>query len=91
MTKVSVFDPWVDDVPAAMVRHSSRDSVMQCGTVPPSRASQPSLRASVWAAGMAPAPASAHSLQEVAEASQRLHFNQAAGYDAYVKAAKASH
>ena len=64
---------------------------MQGGTVPPSQASQPSQRASAWAAGAAPAPAGAHSLREVAEALQRLHFNQAAGYDAHVKAAKAAH
>lgn len=91
MTKVSVSNPWVDGVPAATARHSSKDLVMQRGTVPPSRASQPSPRAGAWAAGLALAPAGAHSLQEVAEALQRLHFNQAAGYDTHVKAAKAAH
>lgn len=64
---------------------------MQHGPVPPNLALQPSLRAGAWAAGAAPAPAAAHSLKEVAEAFQRLHFNQAAGYDAHVKAAKAAY
>ena len=91
MTEVSVFDPWVDGIPAATVRHSSKGLATQRGTVPPSRASLPSPRAGAWPAGTAPAPAGAHSSQEAAEAVQRLHFNQAAGYDAHVKAAKAAH
>lgn len=90
-TKVGVSAPWVDGVPAATVRHSSKGLVLQRGTVPPSPASQPSPRAGAWAAGTAPAPAGAHSSQEAAEALQRLHFNQAAGYDTRVKAAKAAH
>lgn len=64
---------------------------MQRGTMPPSRASQPSPGAGAWAAGAALAPAGARSWQEAAEALQRLHFNRAAGDDAHVKAAKAAH
>lgn len=35
MTKARVLAPWVDSVPPATARHSSKDFVMQRGTVPP--------------------------------------------------------
>lgn len=91
MTKARVLDPWLAGVPPATVRHSSKDFVMQRGTVPPSRAAQPSPRAGAWAAGLALAQAGAHSSQEGAEALQSLPFSRAAGDDADVKAAKAAH